>query len=194
PFSHGSLGAPLYTDGEATPPQVTLSKLEREYKATLQKLANSQPPLLNQQPFHRYQDRAPRLNSEPFLAASNIDERKQNAADKYRKNSDGSFSSGGLTSQPQIQTGFVPIINGKSRTQGVSSSVIKDIPPPILTASSVSSRPSTFKVSASVQSTSKVPFNGRPVQNATSQPRQSSYSRNLRNDTRSSVISTTSSE
>ncbi|KAF8788435.1 Neurotrophin 1 like protein [Argiope bruennichi] len=171
------LGVPLYTDGQATPPQVTLSKLEKEYKATLQKLASSQPPLLNKQHFHgsRHQERIPRLNLEPFSAASNIDERKQNAADKYRKNPDGSFSSGGLTSQPQIQTGFVPIVNGK-RSQGPSpSSVIKDLPPPILTASS---RPNTFKVSASVQSASFQ--NASSLRGDEGKSRQSGYSRNLR--------------
>ncbi|GIY18874.1 spaetzle domain-containing protein, partial [Caerostris darwini] len=204
PFLSETSGVPLYTDGKATPPQVTLSKLEKEYTEQLHKLAkfspNFKPPRSNSQSFHgfssSYQDRAPRFHSEPNLAASNVEERKQAGPAKYRANSDGTYSSGGLSSQPQIQTGFVPIFNGK-RSQAASSTVIKDIPPPILTASSVSSKPTTFKVSASVQSSAKVPFNGRQAQNVTNaqpiKPRQASYSRGLRNN-KTIGITTSSSE
>ncbi|GFY62642.1 spaetzle domain-containing protein [Trichonephila inaurata madagascariensis] len=142
-----------------------------------------------------------KVPSEPFLAASNVDERKLPSGGKYQRNNDGTYSSGSgsLSAQPQIQTGFVPIINGK-RTQGVSSSVIKDVAPPILT--SASTRSNTFKVSASVQSSSKVPFSIKPAQNTTAdnvqedsiRGRQASYSRYLRNNTKPQAITTTSSE
>ncbi|GFW60009.1 uncharacterized protein TNCV_4864641 [Trichonephila clavipes] len=207
PFASETSDLPLYRDGKATEPQATLSKLERDYNAQLHKVASLtptfQPP---RQPFHgsassSYQGRGPRFQSEPFLAASNVDERKQPAGGKYQRNNDGTYSSGsgGLSAQPQIQTGFVPIINGK-RTQGVSSSVIKDVAPPILT--SASTRSNTFKVSASVQSSSKVPFSIKPAQNITAdnaqedsiRGRQASYSRYLRNNTKPQAITTTSSE
>ncbi|GFQ70587.1 spaetzle domain-containing protein [Trichonephila clavata] len=206
PFASETSDLPLYRDGKATEPQATLSKLERNYNAQLHKVASLTPTFQQpRQPFHgsassSYQGRGPRFQSEPFLAASNVDERKLPAG-KYQKNNDGTYSSGSgvLSAQPQIQTGFVPIINGK-RTQGVSSSVIKDVAPPILTSDST--RSNTFKVSASVQSFSKVPFSIKPAQNITSDSvqedsvrgRQASFSRYLRNNTRPQAITPTSSE
>lgn len=100
--------------------------------------------------------------------------------------------------QVELQTGFVPILSRNSaaqRTQTSQSSVIKNIEPPILTAASVSSQPTLFKVSASVQSSSRSA--PRNTSSAVTNPvRSTGYSRflNLNNTTKSYSTSSSSSE
>ncbi|XP_054720591.1 uncharacterized protein LOC129230214 [Uloborus diversus] len=176
-FSFGSSGArfdsdfqespslPVYRDGVATPPQVTLSRLEKDYKAQLHRVAQAQ---VQQQQQRRLQQSSrqgrkqyPVFQSDPYPSASNIDERKPARSKEAEKPQ----TTLGPNSKPvEVHTGFTPIIKsaaGQERrlnSQSLSSAVIKDMEPPILTAASVlSSRPTLFKVSASVLSSAKAP-------------------------------------
>ncbi|GBO11806.1 hypothetical protein AVEN_30242-1 [Araneus ventricosus] len=133
--------------------QVTLSKLE-EYKATLQS-----SPTLNPSPeptaLPPIPGQSSRTQLEPFLAASNIDERKQvqpMSTEKLRWLLFVREQDSGASSEVSSRTSLLP----SDRLFGVLETE------------------STFKVSASVQSPSKSP-SCRPSEH-TSQPRQSSYS------------------
>ncbi|XP_035228406.1 uncharacterized protein LOC118200553 [Stegodyphus dumicola] len=219
---------PLYTDGVATPPQVTLSRLEKDYKAQLYKLASLQshlprPNFGSHQGTGGHNFRGPVFHSEPFVAASNVEERRpsdnipsdnrpsDNRPSDNRPSDNRPFdsrptsNSSLTTDRPrtsethrtqnvELHTGFVPIIKGarqeKRLSQNIASTVIKDIEPPILTASSISSRPTSFKVSASVLSSSKALPDSRQRNNIPAERpvkiTQNSFSRflNRNNDTK----------
>ncbi|XP_042905956.1 uncharacterized protein [Parasteatoda tepidariorum] len=168
PYASESADLPLYTDGKATLPQKTLSKLERDYKTQLHKVASA--------------------NADPGLYGRNGRTRTFSDYSFPSTQSESRFNSESFKREPtsknvEIQRGFVPILGKRSP----SSTVLKDLEPPILTASS-SFNPQRFKASSSRVH----PDNS----SLTSSPTPGSDSRKLDfgRDARVLAISTSSSE
>lgn len=101
---------PIYTDGMATPPQITLSHLEKDYKSQLHRLAHTRSSASN-----RPRPRYPKFRSEPYPSASNTDERTPlNSVPKRSTTEEPRFTA--PKSQPiELHTGFTPIIKGSSQ-------------------------------------------------------------------------------
>lgn len=113
PYAAGTSNIPIYTDGVPTPPQATLSRLEKDYNKQLHRLANARPG-----PTVRPRPRYPKFRSEPYPSASNIDERSPTGGPVQKQQTTEGPRFTGPKSQPiEIHTGFVPIIKGITQEQ-----------------------------------------------------------------------------
>ncbi|KAG8180113.1 hypothetical protein JTE90_027892 [Oedothorax gibbosus] len=225
-YASESTNLPLYTEEKAKPPP-TFAKPGRGQFSNLR--PNYPPPSIAgygsaaSSQHSVAPGRLPRFRSEPFSSASNVDERRHQyqqqsgselsgkvynagqespfASSAFKDEATPSFSSL-ANSQPVIQTGFVPIFSGQSKSKVQNPSILKDIPPPILTAESVSAsaQPTVFKVSTSVLSSSKSPALQQPSNDSSSshedlsKPRQAAYSRALGGTADFKRVRVTSSE